>query len=316
MTTLLELGRSYKELDREQLAGQLVMTSYGDQPANANVFQTLLRQAGLDETLVPNQRSEVLDYQLACRSVETRRGRAASGRQIVTVGEVVTNQVESVYQITAEIRDEANRVIEHAKAMRVIYDHGRASDPVMGGDPIRFEPIDDQRLYHALGDLGDRIKLHFNLHRGKVPGAKVREILRKEFTRMHGTRWRDSVWFIGMGHTDELEKWRQVIKTLNPDATFDVVPLPNTAAVRAQLEEKIGAHVKEDATKLMGEIAKTLGAGKPITAKQFERLSALRAELAENAKAMQDHLGDELSTVSEAMGLLDQQLMEMWGRIA
>lgn len=316
MATLLELGRSYAELPPEQLAGQLVMTSYPDKPVPVNQFRSLLRDHGLDESLVPEKRPEVFDFQAACRSVETRRGVAANGRQMVAVGEVVTNQTESVYQITAEARDEANRVIEHRKGMRVIYDKARANDPVVGGDPIRFEPIDSQTLYQSLSALADKINLRFRLTRGQVPGPKVREIMRNELRGMHGARWRDSVWFVGMSHASEVEKWRQVITALSPDAEFIVTPLPNTASVRETVGKKMGEHVTNEATTALGKIADVLGKNEKLTQKQFERLNAIRRDIAAHAEEMQKLYGDEIATVTSAMGLMDQQMMEAWGRVA
>lgn len=315
--TLISLSAAYAELPREQLAGMLVTTSISDRPVNANRLRDLMKANGLNDELVPNVRPEVFDFKTACRSVETRRGIAHEGkRQIVTVGEVVTNQAESVYQITAEVRDEANRVIEHQKGMRVVYDKGRAGDPVVGDDPIRFEPIDSENLYRSLHELSDRINLHFRAHRGMLPGAKVREIVRASLRAMHATRWSkgSSLWFVGMPAEDKLTALRTVITSINEDATFDIMPLPNTADMRDMLEGKIATHVREDATKLVAEIAEILGNEK-ITQRQFDRLTAARREVTEHAEQMQALLGQEVATVDEAMRLMDGQLMAMWERV-
>lgn len=316
MSSLLELGRSYEELPKEHLAGVLVMTSVPDRPVKLEQARDLLVREGLDATLVPAKRPEVFDFQQACRSVETRRGKGAGARQMVTVGEVVTNGDESVYQITAETRDETNRVIDHAKGMRVVYDKALAGDPVVGDDPIHFEPIDDETLYRSLSDLGDRIKLQFFATRGKLPGPKVREILRTSFKRMHATRWANSVHFVPMAREPEVQALRTVVKELyGADAIFDVIPLPNTAGVRDMLEDKIALHVKEDAHKLIAEVARQLRDGQKVSQSKFDAAVKAKREIAEHAAKMQEVYGGELDAVTDALGLIDDQLLTMYERV-
>lgn len=318
MASLLELRKAYAELPPELRAGYLVGTSVPDRPVRPEALKSLLTREGLDPNVVPQKQPEVLAFRNACRSVETRRGRTEGKRQIVTVGEVLQNSAEAVYQITAEARDEANRVIEHRKGMRVVYDKARAGDPIVGDDPIRVEPIDDPQLYRSLSDLAHRIELTFQTQRGTVQGSKVREILRDAFAGMSGTRWAKttSLWFIAPQHKPTLDAWSRVLTDLyTGDAVCDITELPNTAGLLATLERKVGEHVQEEATKLMAEIAKTLGEGKKVNAAQFERMSKLRREIGGHAKEMQAHYGDEIDTVTAALELVDEQILEMWGRV-
>src|SRR4051812_13034556 len=111
-----------RDVPPELCAGVLVTTSVPDRPIDPEQLRKLLLAHNLDDALVPERKkiSEVHAFQNACRSVETRRGSKAKGSTTtVAVGEVVTNATESVYQITAEVRDEQMLVIEHPKAMRV-----------------------------------------------------------------------------------------------------------------------------------------------------------------------------------------------------
>lgn len=315
MSPLTAVEREYQELPLDQQIGKLVMTSVSDRPCALERARELLILEGLDATLIPAKRPEVFDYERACRSVQTRRGKVGDQRQIVTVGEVVTNGAESVYQITAELRDEANRVIEHKKGMRVVYDKTIAGDPILGDDPIRFEPIDDEQLYRSLADLGDQIKLHFFAHRGMLPGQKIRDILRGEFRGMHGTRWTNSAWFLSVQHHDTLHAWKRVVQALYPDATFDVLSLPKTRENRDMLGEKLATHVREDAEKLIGDMAGLLHGGAKVNQRQFEKMRDARQAVAEHAETMQSLYGDELTAVTDAMHLLNEQLMEMYGRV-
>lgn len=311
MMTLMALAGSLDEIPAEYIAGTLTTTSIPDRPVDSEQLRRLMQQHGLDDSLVPAKRPEVFDFQNACRSVETRRGvRAPQGKRTqVTVGEVVTNAAESVYQITAEVRDEANRVIEHPKGMRVVYDKA-----FVGQDPIRVEPLEAFASMDPA--LEARIRLHFDVHRGKLPGPKVREILRTLFRRMAATRWANSVWFVAVQHAPTLEAMETVVKELyGLDADFSTIPIPNTAGVKRILGEKVIAHVRGDATKLMGEIADQLRDGKTVNERSFKRMADARADLVAQADAMQDAYGSELTGVDEALKLVDAQIREMWGRV-
>src|SRR3954465_7404954 len=180
-----------RDIPAELCAGVLVTTSVPDRAVDGEQLRTLLLAHGLDDQLVPERKkiNEVHAFQNACRSVETRRGSKAKGRTTtVAVGEVVTNATESVYQITAEVRDEKELVIEHPKAMRIRYQKAHAAAIVVDD----LEPA----YAEALRPLADMIQLRFDAMRGRLTGAKVREILRAQFRGMHAPRWANATYFV------------------------------------------------------------------------------------------------------------------------
>jgi hypothetical protein len=313
--TALTAISAMQDIPREFIAGTLTTTSVPDRPIDTEQLRALMIQYGLDASLVPAKRSEVFDFQQACRSVETRRGaKVPQGpRTQIAVGEVVTNAIESVYQVTVEVRDETNRVIEHPKALRVVYDKSLTGP---GDDPIRFEPI-EQAYADALHDLEHVIRLRFEGTRGRLPGAKVREILRTLFRRMAATRWAYSVWYVSIAHEAELEAMRTVIKTIYAaDADFSTVPILNTKGVREIIEEKVTAHVQTDVTQLMAELAKHLKPDREVKEADFKRAQGSRKALVDQAEAMMAAYGEEIASVRDALALVDEQVMAMWERIA
>jgi hypothetical protein len=309
-----------RDIPAELCAGVLVTTSVPDRPIDGEYLRALLKQRGLDDSLVPESKkiSEVHAFQNACRSVETRRGASAKGkRTTVAVGEVVTNGAESVYQITAEVRDEVNRVIEHPKAMRIVYDKAFAGP---GNDPIHVEEL-DPNYAQALKPLADQIQLRFDALRGRLQGAKVREILRAQFRTMFAPRWANATYFVDLAHVDKLEAMSEVIAALyKGDAKYATAPVFNTASVRSNLKVAIGEHVTDDVTQLMAAFAKKLSAkdehGQPkkLTDREFEHANDQRAALVRQAEAMMANYGEEIATVREALGLVNEQVMALWER--
>jgi hypothetical protein len=304
-----------RDIPAELCAGVLVTTSVPDRAVDGEQLRTLLLAHGLDDQLVPERKkiNEVHAFQNACRSVETRRGSKAKGRTTtVAVGEVVTNATESVYQITAEVRDEANLVIEHPKAMRIRY----KKDRVGAGNAIVVDDLDAQYA-QALKPLADKIQLLFDAMRGRLTGAKVREILRAQFRGMHAPRWANATYFVDLRHVDRLESMSKVIAELyGSDAKYSTAPVFNTASVRANLKVAISEDVKGEATKLMTELAKKLAPGSEVKEPDFKRAQAQRTELVSLAEAMMSNYGEEIAVVREALGLLDEQVVEMWSRVS
>jgi hypothetical protein len=89
-------------------------------------------------------------FRSACRSVETRRHTAATKRVEVKVDEVLHNAKECVYQITRLVRDEANAVIEHPKAMTLAFDKALGKTHRARARGLRRAPRARGRDPHAL----------------------------------------------------------------------------------------------------------------------------------------------------------------------
>lgn len=294
--------------------GRLTNTRVSDRSIDGDQLRALMITEGLPDELVPKTRPEVFDFQKACASVATRRAGKDTKGEYVEVARVKADHEECVYQVTRCVKDKAHRVIEHHKSMRIVYRKDRAA---RGQDPIYIEPL-GQDDYEALKHLEAKIRLHFDVHRGKLPGANVRGILRELFARLHATRWSstNSVWFVPEEHAGTIEAMERVLKALYgpDDVEFDHIPLYRGDAEDI-LERKVASHVRTDVAKLMGENAEKLRGDDKVKLVTFTRAREERARLDEYARRMIGVVGDEISAVKESLRMLDDQLMEMWGRV-
>lgn len=293
--------------------GRLTTTHVPDRAIDGERLRELMKAEGLPHDLVPAKRSPVFDFQNACATVATRRGGKDAKGEYVEVARVKADQVECVYQITRCVKDTTNRVVEHHKSMRIVYAKERLAQ---GRDPIYVDALsfDD---YEALKHLEQKIRLHFDAHRGRLPGQNVRVILRELFARLHATRWaaNASVWFVPEQHAGTIDAMERVLKALCGDQVeFDAIPLYRADTIDV-LERKVASQVRTDVGKLMGENAEKLRAGEKVKTTTFERARAERAKLSEYAKHMIALVGDEIGAVEESLRMLDDQLMEMWGRV-
>lgn len=317
MPTIDEVKLALENLDPTLVAGVLANTRIPDQPIDGNHLAQELTARGLNGAVVPKTRNELFDFQNACRSVATKRGKNFTGGVRVEVGEVKSDATECVYQITHATVDKQNRVIDHAKEMRVVYSKSLA---VNGNDPIYVEIIDPTNT-QTMNLIEQRVRAHFAAHKGKQPGAKVRAIVRDIFRSMDGTRWSssNSVWFVPTEHAQKLGALQGALRSVYPaDAglEFDTIPLPNIAGVTDIVQDKVAINARSDAEKLLQEIGERLAKSGPVKQETFVRTAEDRRRISDYVDRMSARLGEEVSLAEETMKLLDAQLMEMMARIA
>lgn len=155
------------EITDEHLAGRYFWYSIPQQSLSLARVKRAFKEAGLDESILPDTRRGEHIMMEACSSVERVE---QNGRRI----EIHADQVDRtsdflIYQITRHVQDKQNRVIEHPKALRVLYgfDSGKLSFEALGGattEEVQF--------------LIDEIQDYFDTHGTKLSGHNFRTILR------------------------------------------------------------------------------------------------------------------------------------------
>lgn len=149
-----------------ELLGRVATFSVPDEEVNGSQAVRAWAKAGLDPNLLPGLRSAANVFQTACRSVETRR--RDNGHSVeVKVDEVLDNSAECVYQITRMVRNRAEKLIDHPKAMRVSFDKTLGT--------ITVDELED---YETLIGIEDAIRAHYEANSEKILGQKVRNAVR------------------------------------------------------------------------------------------------------------------------------------------
>lgn len=149
------------------LLGRLATYTFPDDPRPATKVVRAWNAHGLDVNDLPDVRSATHLFKSACRSVETRKKTAGKARVEVKVDEVANDAAECIYQITRMVRDTAQKVIEHPKAMTLRLDKLT--------DTITVRQLED---YAALRPLEEAIREHFAKHAQDLPGQKIRNAVR------------------------------------------------------------------------------------------------------------------------------------------
>jgi uncharacterized protein DUF6744 len=296
-------------VEQKHLLGTLQLSRVPDTAVETNLARTLMLREGLDPDLIPAEPKPVHVFGRACRAVETRRTAVGSKtkREQIDVREVLTNSAESIYQVTRVVVDEANKVIDHPKAMRVVFDPSPRT--------IRAEPLEASH-YEALRGLEDRIRDFYIDNQHKITGAKVREVMRKVLRDCHATPW-CGAYFTPIEYQGRMQALRAVIKGLyGDDGEVTIVPMLNSQALREELDRHHTRAVKAEATELMAEISDRLKQPGNVRQEMVAAKLAARRQLGEKRARMAELIGRETDAINEAVRMLDEQLEQLMERKA
>lgn len=305
-------------IDQRDLLGTITIFTVPDKPVKGSKLTRLWASEGLDPALIPESRQPVHVFQGACREVATKRGGAVGSnghRTEVKVDEVYENGDECVYQITRLVRDAANQVIDHPKAMTLVFDKALAQAEIDGGkaDPITCTPRDPES-YGQLKGLEDRVRQDYHRNLSNVPGQKVRNATRDYMTLLGATPMRKSggVYFVPIAGYQTLQSIERVLdKLYGDDARFDTYPMMSTSSARDKLRDHHAVHVVEDAEALMARIVNRLKDGGTIRKDFSTNILQARRELGARRKQYVELLGTETEKVNDHLEILDEQVEKL-----
>jgi hypothetical protein len=271
--------------------------------------------AGLPEDRIPRDRQKHHVAQEACRSVEGDYSNGTKRR--VVVNEVLHNGAKLVYQVTLQTWDQKGETIEHEKSMRVTFSKKT-------GQFETFEALERQ-AYRALRPLEQQIRDHFDTHSSKIPGHKMREIIRHMLEAAGAENMSDSgrsaVYFITHDKVSLLQGVSKFLSTTYPGsnshsrASLHHVPVANDEYQREMLKRKFIENCDEDLRALRDRLI-------DLVKQQKERQRGFRTDLImnlqkerqvllERRQRFADILNDKLTELDQSAELTDAALTKL-----
>lgn len=287
----------------------LTTTKVPDAPVDLEQFRSLMQENGLSAELVPSAPSDIRTFQRVCGSLQTKRGGKDQRGTYVDSVRIVSDKDETVYMVTKGVKHPDRRDLEHVNAMRIVFDKAIAAT---GSDPISFEVISGSDAAQ-LRDIEQRVRLEYQLIRGKLPGSKVRAIYREEFRRMHATRWSKtaSVWFVPAEAGGRLDGMERVLRALYSDACeFDTLEVIRDTM---QLGKKVADHADNEAAEVVKEMADLIAAPK-VRKESKQRVLERRQQLIDYRDRMKAELEGEVSSIEVALRLVDRNVLALMSK--
>jgi hypothetical protein len=280
----------------KHMLGRLATYTLPDEGVNGTTLVRIWHQHGLDVNDLPKVRQPVHVFQMACRSVEDRRAANGGSKQVeVQVDQVYEDAKECVYQITRMVRDKANKVIEHPKAMRVTFNKDFAT--------IDVEALED---YDALRGLEEQIRKHFEKNGKKIPGQKVRNAVRDQLLRLGAQNVRrkaGGLYFVPkeyrVGDAGETEPTKPVLDGLKGALTdaygeradFYMIPVASDEGMKEMVRKHFTINVNEAAAELTQKALNRVRTGKGERGVRSDLLANLYNERRRLAASVRDFNG-------------------------
>lgn len=311
MLTLMDGSK----MARDQILGVITLSTIPDEFVSGAKLNKLWSAEGLDPKLIPESRKAVDTFRQSCRKVETRRANSAGHTTEVKVDEVTNDGPTCVYQVTRMVRDKTNQVIDHPKAMKLVFDKAKAEsgDP----DPIEVIPL-DKATFGELKGLADVIIEWYGKNLAMVPGQKIRNAVR-DYMHILGAenlrRRSGGVYFVPTSGVDTLESLQRVLEALyGGDADLHIIPQPNSKAVAAMLEKHHAMNVKGECDELIARISERLKGSKNKVRKDLlTNIMQERRELGARRKQMSEILGREIKELNGHFETLDEKIEDLMG---
>jgi hypothetical protein len=269
--------------------------------------------AGLDPADLPDVRSGADVFASECRKQETRR---RNGVEVeIKVDVVADDPAEIVYQFTRMVRDKAQRVIEHPKALTLAFDKS--------AEQITVRQLED---YDKLRGIEEAVRDGYAKHAQDLSGQKIRNSIRDLLLRMGATNLRrkaGGVYFIPNEHLVDgkpqptapvLDGIARFLEDLyGGDADFYRIPLAAEDAFKDMVAKHFALNVGEqmEATLLKALNRVRAGKGRGVRRDLMSNLYNERRRLAGLVQQYDELVGLDRKKLDADMRDLDKALEDL-----
>jgi hypothetical protein len=307
------------EIPDEHLLGWLATYTLPDEERSGAKVMRVWAQRGLDVDDLPPMRQPFHVFQSACASVNENRP-ANGGQKVQIRADEIENNGACRYQITVKVWDQANKLIEHEKAMRVSFNkdtHAIDVDRLGYNDP-------------RLAEIEDRIRNHYDANTATVPGQKIRNAVRDTVIDIGGQNVRrkaGGLYFVpkhaiarngsitgNVPTRVTLDALANVLRDLYGDrADFYVIPLANQEGMRDMVRKHFTINANEKARELCEKAVQRVrqGKGRGVRAELVTNLINERRRLGGAANQFVELVNVEQDDLKANMRDLDKAIAEL-----
>jgi hypothetical protein len=301
------------DITMDHIMGFYALYTVPNEPVSTTKLNRLWVAEGLPHDLIPHERDAKHNFMHAVRQIETRSRNtdSASGeRKEIEVDPVTETKDRVVYQVTSLIRDSLNEVINHPKAMRVVYD--KNAQTITSESLDKNTGLDDAELEALL----QRVQDTFDSNATKIPGARVRASIRGLMKEVGATNVRKKaggVYFVPKDAKESLDSLDRVIEGLwKGEGELHLIFAANAEGEKELVERHFTVNVSEEVDALMAEATEALkGEGRKLRKDRVGNMLRERAVLGNQRSKYAELLGMSLEETETKLDLLDQQLEKL-----
>ncbi len=302
-------------ITEDMLAGEYFWFSIPDAMMSLERVRKAWKAAGLDVDRLPKSRRPADVAAEAIRKVE--HGPQRNGTIVETrVEQVVNTPSEIIYQVTRHVWDLEQRQINHPKAVRVVFEKARAE--------LTFEPLDEGE---EIEGIERDIRRHYEANGTKIPGHKLRTILRHYIEEVGAENMRGNagaVYFfprLNRQRDDSIVNGREfvgkvveMLRLIYGTPEIHRVPCVNDEGQREYLERRFVENCDKDLESYRDKLLELLATKDQRTrgfrADMVSNLIDERSRMTERRAKFEAILGRTLGDLDTNMKLADQALQK------
>jgi hypothetical protein len=311
------------DITEDMLAGFYTWFSVKEDLVSLARVRKAWKDAGLDINRLPKERRPEHVAQEAIRQIE-RIGYidgpdedSQRSREEIRVEQVDRTRNFLIYQVTRHVQDRADRVVNHPKAMRVIFTFADAA--------LQFEPLDGASA-DDVREMAAEIRANYEKNSTKIPGHKLRTIVRHYLEEAGAENMRGNsggVYFVAKTlviathnklwahHGDAIdggELLRAIVAALTGiyrESDMHIIPCVNDEGQRAYLKRRFLENCTEDLKRFRDECLDVV-ATKDKRVRGFR--TDLRDRLIQTRSAMDARRAQFASVLGETLDELDRDM--------
>lgn len=311
------------DITDDMIAGSYTWSSIKEDMIPLRTVRKAFDDAGLDVSRLPTERRLEHVAQESVRRIEkvVQNGH----REEVRVEHPIRDGDYLIMQVTRHVQDKERRITEHPKSLRVLFDFNTGS--------LIYEPLEGSTMADVQV-LVDEINDNFDRNSTKIPGHKLRTILRHYLEAAGAENMRGNsggVYFLAKTNKisasnklrahhgdviDGIELLGQMQKALKliygPGAEFHIVPCVNDEGQREFLKRKFLENCAEDLKAYRNECLELAGADRVRAIRYDKRESMVqqRQEMDLRRQKFAEILGETLVELDRDMELADKALVK------
>jgi hypothetical protein len=312
-TSLRAFMDSQGQLPAECTLGYITWFGVEDAPYDAAHLIAEFDRLGLNKALLPPPLRPDDAFEKASKEIDKFKYDVIGGSTAtIMIREVSRDSRQIVRQLTREIKNSSNKVLDYAKVGELVFYKAQARNGVVDMSTARYRATLNSNLSPSERDVLTGVVSLFDAayvrYRDFHDGQKIRGILRNYLLHLNGVQMKPSVYFVHAERVAELKRLQEFANGLKTTSLL-LLPQPDLQELR---EEVVDVFQKESAKELAAVVAEIqkVREGKVTPAaylrirEEYDRVMAKATEYSRTLQISQD-------TTSGAAEVALMQLMQL-----
>jgi hypothetical protein len=306
MTAYLD---KHGDLPGDILLGRIVLFTISDEPVKRDDIVKWFKSLNLNEEFVPPENKAQHAFEKATSETKDVYPMTKGREGHLMCRDVSRNTNTTRRQITREIKDGKNRVLDYHRAVDLQF--VKPSDPTdQGGARLRIQ-IDTEHLEHGehteLKKVAEAIQTRYFRYLEFFDGMKLRAMVREYLKKqLNAIEVKGGVYFVLHQYDEELARLSQLVSRLGGECQMSMIPIVNVERERKFLTQIL----QREATDALATLAKEIEEAMANTDVKPATVARLQKKFAEQTEATAEHM-DTLQVTKSVTTAASQRVQKL-----